>query len=118
MNEPWRGLALVLRVGLIVAAGIAIPATIVVALRSSSVAAELLASWRQAAGGTQQGPGAVPGAAVAVTASRAAIAALIAIPTAGYAAIGVMFVRRRRIAYATMTALQLVLLISVAVGAI
>ena len=114
MNESWRGLAIVLRVGLIVAAGIAIPATIVMALGSSSVAAELLATWRQAADATQQSPG----GAAAVTASRAAIAALIAIPTAGYAAIGVMFVRRRRIAYATMTALQLVLLISVAVGAV
>lgn len=118
MSGQWRGLAVVLRIGLIVAAGIAIPAAIVVALRSAPAAAEVLATWRQAAVGNQEIPRLTPRGEVAEIASRTAIAALIAIPGAGYATICIMFVRRRRIAYATMAVLQLLLLLSVAVGAV
>ena len=115
MSRQWRGFAVTLRIGLIVAAGIAIPATIIAAVqRSSPVAAEAVLTRRQAA--ATGAPGLHAAATDATVAAHMAIVALLAIPIVAYGAIGITFVRRHDIAHATMVALQLLVLLGVAGG--
>ena len=115
MNRQWRGFAVTLRIGLIVAAGVAIPATLIVAVQSSSpVAADaVLTRWQEPAAGA---PGLRSAATGATVTARVAIVALLAIPIVAYGAIGITFVRRRRVAHATIATLQLLVLLGVAGG--
>ena len=115
MSRRWRGFTVTLRIGLVVAAGVAIPATIIIAVqRSPPVAADaVLTRWQQPAAGD---PGWRSATTSATITARVAVTALLAIPIVAYGAIGIAFVRRRRVAHATMAALQLLILLSVAGG--
>ena len=122
MREPWQGFARTLQVALVVAALVAIPATLYASFAASADdPAAVVARWY--AGAPEDAAGAGPPVAPderllsdPLELARLGMVALLVIPILAYVVLTAGYLRHRRWAYLVMGVVQLGILLSAALG--